>query len=195
MSRNDEAVNDVRRKIGEVMKKDDNRLVFGWRPEEVQRKEGDVWVDAYGKTWTVKKGIKQTVTKLDSAKMPFWCPKCNSPLNHAIHTRAFNKFGYCYNCIVKKESELKQTGEYKDVLREKHKQNTIAYLKDKIQEYKDYHENITQPEFIHADNEKILMIEKWNVDLTTVKQDLLDEIQRMEEHLLKIESGEFDETS
>ena len=90
---------------------------------------------------------------------------------------------------------MKQTGEYKDVLREKHKQNTIAYLKDKIQEYKDYHENITQPEFIHADNEKILMIEKWNVDLTTVKQDLLDEIQRMEEHLLKIESGEFDETS
>jgi len=177
------------------MKSDSTRVTVGWRPEIADRKEGDTWEDSDGRKWTIKNGIRQNLTKLDSAKMPFWCPQCNRPLNHTIHTRAFNKFGYCHDCIVTKESQLKNSGKYQDIVREKHKQNTIAYLRDKIQEYKDYHENISQPEFIHADNEKILMIERWNVDLTTVKQDLLIEIAKMEEHLAKIEAGEFDEIS
>ena len=56
-----------------------------------------------------------------------------------------------------------------------------------------FRSNISQPEFIHADNEKILMIERWNVDLDTVKKDLLEEINKLKEHLTKVEAGEFDE--
>ena len=43
--------------------------------------EGDIW-EADGRTWTIKDGIKQNVTKLDAAKkahlMPLMCPCCNT---------------------------------------------------------------------------------------------------------------------
>ena len=61
-------INDVRRKINEVLTKEDNRITVGWRPPTKDYKEGDVWTDAEGKKWTIKNGIKQNVTKLDTAK-------------------------------------------------------------------------------------------------------------------------------
>jgi hypothetical protein len=191
---NKEALGDVRRKIGEVMKKDDNRLVFGYRPQQQEYKEGDTWIDANGRTWTIKDGIQQTVTKLDSAKTPWWCPKCSTPLN-GHHLKMYNKRGICYNCSEKEEMELKQSGVWFDVIKEKGKQNHIAQIKDKIQELQDYYDNVSQPEFIHADNEKILMVEKWDIDLNTVRNDLKEEIEKLKEHLRKVESGELDEHS
>ena len=50
MSRMDEkAVADVRKRIGEVMNKQEQKLVFGWRPQQVERQEGEVWEDVDGK--------------------------------------------------------------------------------------------------------------------------------------------------
>jgi hypothetical protein len=48
---------------------------------------------------------------------------------------------------------------------------------------------------IHADNEKILMIEKWDIDLPSVRKDLQEEIDKLVTHLAKIEAGEFDEST
>ena len=77
----EKAVSDVRKRIGEVMNKQEQKLTFGWRPEQVERKEGDVWVDVDGRKWTKKTGLIQSVTKLDGFKTPWWCPKCGTPLN------------------------------------------------------------------------------------------------------------------
>lgn len=189
---NQEALGDVRRKIGEVIKKGDERLVFGYRPQQQEYKEGDTWVDVNGRKWTIKDGIQQTVTKLDSAKTPWWCPKCSTPLN-GHHLKMYHKRGVCYNCSEKEEMELKKSGEWFNTVKEKGKQNHIAWIKDKIQELQDYYDNVSQPEFIHADNEKILMVEKWDIDLNTVREDLKEEIQKLKAHLAKVESGELDE--
>ena len=41
MAKMDEkAISDVRKRIGEVMNKQEQKLTFGWRPEQVERKEG-----------------------------------------------------------------------------------------------------------------------------------------------------------
>ena len=37
------------------------------------------------------------------------------------------------------------------------------------------------------------MMEKWNIDLDTVKKDLLKEIDEFKEHLSKVQAGEYDE--
>ena len=45
---------------------------------EIEHKEGDVWEED-GKTWTIKDGIKENITKLDKFKkvaVPIFCPKC-----------------------------------------------------------------------------------------------------------------------
>ena len=39
----------------------------GYKKISKRYKEGDVWEDG-GKQWTIKNGIKQNITKLDSAK-------------------------------------------------------------------------------------------------------------------------------
>lgn len=193
MARMDEkAVADVRKRIGEVMNKQEQKLTFGWRPQQVNRQEGEVWEDHDGKKWTKKNGLVQTVTKLDGFKTPWWCPKCNTPLN-GIHLKAYKKVGHCHECMLKEEMELKQSGKWEEVIIEKGRQNHIAIIKDKIQELQNYHENLSQPEFIHADNEKILMIEKWDMDINTVKNDLMQEITKLQKHLEMVESGMSEE--
>lgn len=190
--KNEQALNDTRRKISEVMQKQDTKLTFGWTPEQVERKEGDVWLDPNGRKWTKKNGLVQSVTKLDSAKTPWWCPKCGTPLN-GHHLRAYNKAGHCHECMLKEEMELKASGRWQQAMVERGKRSHIDWVKDKIQELQDYHDNVSHPEFIHADNEKILMMERWNIDLDTIKNDLLDEINKLKEHLAKVEAGEYDD--
>lgn len=193
MAKMDEkAISDVRKRIGEVMNKQEQKLTFGWRPEQVERKEGDEWVDIDGRKWTKKNGLIQSVTKLDGFKTPWWCPKCGTPLN-GHHMRAYKKAGHCHECMLKEEMELKISGKWHDVVREKGRQNHISWVKDRIQELQDYHDNVSQPEFIHADQEKILMIEKWNVDLDTVRKDLAEEISKLKKHLELVESGMSEE--
>ena len=52
----------------------------GYTKKRIERKEGDVWTENK-KTWTIKNGIKQTISKLDAIKkevfVPLCCPKCN----------------------------------------------------------------------------------------------------------------------
>jgi hypothetical protein len=193
MARMDEkALHDVRRKVNEVMNKQDKKLTFGWTPQKVERKEGEVWEDVDGKKWTRKNGVIQSVTKLDGFKTPWWCPKCDTPLN-GIHIKAYKKAGHCHECMLKEEMELKQSGKWNDIIIEKGRQNHIAAVKDKIQELQSYHDNLSQPEFLHADNEKILMIEKWDMDINTVKNDLAVEISKLQKHLDMVESGMSEE--
>jgi hypothetical protein len=49
------------------------------KKQEDPHSEGDIWVEE-NKTWTIKNGIKQNVTKLDAAKeavnFPIFCPSC-----------------------------------------------------------------------------------------------------------------------
>ena len=53
---------------------------IGYKKEIKNYKEGDTWTEGK-KTWTIKNGIKQTVSKLDAIKkeifMPLSCPCCN----------------------------------------------------------------------------------------------------------------------
>ena len=76
----EKALRDVRKRIGEVMNKEEQKITVGWRPEQVDRNEGDVWVGLDGRQWTKKNGVVQVITKLDGLKTPWWCPKCNTPL-------------------------------------------------------------------------------------------------------------------
>jgi hypothetical protein len=195
MGRNEDAVGDVRRKIGEVMNKEAGKIMFGWTPEQVTYKEGDVWLDPYGKQWTIKNGLKQSIGKLDAAKTPYFCPACGTIMPYEHHTQFWRRFSRCIECLAKEETKLKGEGKWEEFLKERHKQNRIAWFTDKIQELQDYHDNLSAPEFIHADEEKILMIEKWDIDLTTVRKDLAEEITKLKDDLAKIQSGELDEST
>lgn len=186
MFKNEEALNDVRRKVAEKLNKDGNKLVFGWRGEpEPTRKEGDMWEDVNGKKWTVKNGIRQTVTKLDDAKTPHWCPKCSKPMNHRFDVKFWRIRGHCMDCNTKIETELRRTGQWTKYEQNLMLRNYISNVKDKIQELQHYHDNFSKPEYLLMDEheKKVLMFEKWDVDVNTVKADLLKDIELLKTNL------------
>jgi ribosomal protein L37AE/L43A len=201
MFKNQDALNDVRRKVAEKLKQDDQRLVFGWRGEaEPTRKEGDVWEDVHGKRWTIKNGIRQTITKLDDAKTPFWCPKCSKPLNHRFDVKFWRIRGHCMDCNIKFESQLRREGKWEEYERKVMLRNYIAEVKDKIAELQSYYNEVSKPEFlIMNENEKtVLMMEKWDINIDQIKADLLKDIELLNGYLKEtIEqygTGEDDET-
>ena len=59
----------------------------GYKKQIKDYKEGDVWTEGR-KTWTIKNGIKQTVSKLDKVKkeihVPLCCPKCSKVMKHHL---------------------------------------------------------------------------------------------------------------
>lgn len=97
---------------------DATQLQAGWEKYQGDHKEGDVWEES-GKKWTIKNGLKQTVTKLDDIKklviMPISCPSCGQVMKvddynkkmWAIHQK-------CFECVVKMESEIKRLGKWQD---------------------------------------------------------------------------------
>ena len=186
MFKNEEALNDVRKKVAEKLNKDGNRLVFGWRGEaEPTRKEGDVWEDVNGKKWTVKNGIRQTVTKLDDAKTPHWCPKCSKPMNHRFDIKFWRIRGHCFDCNVKFETELRRQGKWKDFEQKMMLRNYISAANDRLQELQHYLANLSKPEYLlmNETEKTVLMFEKWDVDLDTVRKDLTDEIELIKKNL------------
>lgn len=87
------------------------------KPKEFHN-EGDVWEED-GRTWTIKNGIKQNITKLDNAKqgvvLPLFCPKCSKSMKPHLDKQWFIINGHCYNCQVDYEFQLHKKGKFEDM--------------------------------------------------------------------------------
>ena len=63
------------------------KIQSGYQKNKSRYQEGEIWEEG-GKTWTIKNGIKQNITKLDKFKkvsrMPLRCPKCNGSMKHHL---------------------------------------------------------------------------------------------------------------
>jgi hypothetical protein len=81
--------------------------------EEIHHKEGDTWNEG-DKTWTIKDGIKQNVTKLDAAKetinLPIFCPSCKKVMKPHLDKKWFNMYRRCFNCQIDFESSIRRQG-------------------------------------------------------------------------------------
>jgi len=121
---------------------DKTKISTGYGKSRVVRSEGDVW-EVKGKTWTIKNGIRQTVSKLDSARkairIPSECPKCGDHrMQHHAYKAMYKKFGMCLNCVVKLEKGLRKAGKYEKFVTELAKSHNEAWIKDKTEEYYDW---------------------------------------------------------
>jgi hypothetical protein len=89
----------------------------GYTTKQIDRNEGDIW-EEFGRKWTVKNGIKMSVTKLDRAKKavftPLLCPSCSKPFNTEYDKKMFFIHNQCFDCVIKMESQLKIEGKYQE---------------------------------------------------------------------------------
>lgn len=102
-------------------------------------KEGDVW-EVNGKTWTIKDGIKENVTKLDKFKkaaVPLFCPSCKQVMDKQLDPFYYKSYGTCVDCRAEFETKLKTEGKWKN-----YTDTTFNKEIDKqIEEYKSFMKN------------------------------------------------------
>jgi hypothetical protein len=116
---------------------------IGYTKKEEFHQEGDIWTEN-GRTWTIRDGIKENITKLDKFKksaVPLFCPECKGIMNNQLDPHYFKAHGACLNCVKKKESKLKIEGKWEDHTKEVHNkeidkliQEYTQFMKSKMSE-------------------------------------------------------------
>ncbi len=98
-----------------------------------KRIEGDVWEEG-GKTWTIKNGIKKTLTKMDNARKafltPLVCPKCKGSMNHYLSEKMWSIHKTCFNCVIDMEHEIMKAGKWAEYEKAKITANAEAWCKE-----------------------------------------------------------------
>ena len=127
---------DVQRMRNIITKKagDKTGVQVGYTADYIERKEGDVW-EVDGKKWTIKNGLKQTVTRFDAIKRkiftPISCPKCRRPMNKGqIDKYMFSIHQTCSDCVFEHETKLKLKGGYEEYSKDIIKQGVIYHIKE-----------------------------------------------------------------
>jgi hypothetical protein len=127
---------DVQRMRNIITKKSGDRtgVQVGYTADYVEHKEGDVWEER-GKKWTIKNGLKQTVTRLDAIKKkiftPIVCPNCNKPMNKGhIDKYMFSIHQKCSDCVFEYETKLKSKGKFDEYAKDIITQGIKYHIKE-----------------------------------------------------------------
>ena len=131
----------------------------GYEKSKEFHEEGDVW-EENGRTWTIKNGIKQNLTKLDKAKkavtLPLFCPCCSNLMKNKNDKLFYIQYSRCFNCQIDFETEIRKLG-----LWEEYEKNIINSDLDSL--IKDY--DVWMDEVINSSNESFITemgdVEKW----------------------------------
>jgi hypothetical protein len=127
---------------------DRTQIQTGWEKDKQTYKEGDTW-EENGRRWTIKNGIKQTVTKLDEIKklvvMPLCCPSCGGVMKLTdVEKKMWSIHRTCFDCVLKKEAEIKKQGkweEYESGIMNRNKNAALDDLGSALEEWVDERES------------------------------------------------------
>jgi hypothetical protein len=157
----------------------------GYSKEYIERNEGDIW-EENNKTWTIKNGIKMTVSKLDDIKkilqLPLVCPKCSKHMkNYELNRKMYSIHKMCFDCVIEFETKLKVEGTYKEYERNLINKGLDVYIKELEDFMLELALNSNEESFITEAGD----IEKWsggNIDKQTIINDLAEYINSLKEH-------------
>jgi hypothetical protein len=159
---------------------------IGYSKTQTDHKEGDIW-DENGKQWTIKNGIKQTVTRFDKLKesihLPLTCPNCNKAMRgDRLNKKMWPIHKMCFDCVISMETQLKITGQYEEYARGLVTGGVKAHIKDL--------EDVMLELALSDNNESFVTeagdVEKWagkGVDKQKITTELQEYIQKLKEHI------------
>lgn len=108
-----------------------SEMQIGYSKKRIDYKEGDIWEEDK-RTWTIKNGIKQTISKLDAVKkevfMPLCCPECSRVMKKRLDKPNYHLHKKCFDCVVDFEGKLRLRGEYDSYINDIQKKNHIDML-------------------------------------------------------------------
>jgi hypothetical protein len=153
---------------------------IGYSKAQVAYKEGDIW-EENGRTWTIKNGLKQNITKLDSAKkalqIPLACPKCGGSMNYHLSQKMYKIHKMCFDCVIDYEAELRKAGLYESYEKSMMQGSLKAFARDVEQWVLASLE--TTNTFVTEQGD----VEDWNSDDSKFKEQLSSNLQEYLKHL------------
>lgn len=153
----------------------------GYAKAQVAYKEGDIWEES-GRTWTIKNGLRQNITKLDSAKkalqIPLACPKCGGPMKHWLAQKMYKIHGFCFDpCTVEYEAELRKAGLYESYEKNMMQGSMKAFARDIEQYVLESLESVDT--FVTEQGD----VEDWNSNDSKFKQQINNNLQEYLKHI------------
>jgi hypothetical protein len=170
-----------------IIKKDYNAKTTtqaGYNKTIVERKEGDIW-EENGKNWTIKNGIKQTITRLDNIKksllLPIVCPSCSKSMaNSTLNKKMWPIHKMCFDCVVVMETKLKVEGKFEEYQRNMVHSGIRTHIKEMEDLLLEIMLDNSKESFVTEAGD----IEEWrggNIDTTQIVKDLQEYIQSLKD--------------
>jgi len=157
----------------------------GYEKKRVDYKEGDVWVENK-KTWTIKDGIKQTISKMDAIKkeifMPLCCPECGNVMKKRLDKPNYKAHKKCFDCVIEFEHKLRLKGEYDDYIKNLRLKNRLTEIDEMENMFLDL-ANQSNEGYVSEHGE----VERWvggidkekiTEDITTAAKEAREKIQK-----------------
>ena len=158
---------------------------IGYKKKRVDYKEGDVWVENK-KTWTIKDGIKQTISKMDAIKkeifMPLCCPKCSKVMKKRLDKPNYKVHKMCFDCVIDFEHKLRIKGEYDDYVKKLRLKNRLTEI-DEIENMFLELANQSNEGYVSEHGE----VERWKggIDKEKISADITQAAQEARENIQK----------
>ena len=166
---------------------DATQTQVGYTTKYIDRNEGDIW-EEFGKKWTIKNGIKISVTKLDRAKLhahaPLLCPACSKPMKTEHDKKMFRIHQTCFDCVIKMETRLKIEGKYQEYEDKIIKSNANFMLDEFVNGFDDFLNSFDSTGIVTEQGD----IEDWHVKALD-KQKIREQVMKdVEESRAKLNS-------
>ena len=100
-----------------------------------QRKEGEEWIDARGRRWTIKDGKRKQITKVPPRGIDK-CNDCEKLILKTIDRYTYDRMGRCKYCQIDFEMNLKEEGKWEEWVTDMEKQRWESVLKEYKEEMK-----------------------------------------------------------
>ena len=100
-----------------------------------QRKEGEEWTDARGRSWKIEDGKRKQITKIPPRGFDK-CNDCEKLILKTIDQQTYDRFQKCKYCQMEFEANLKRKGEWEDWVKEMEEKRWEAVLAEYESEMK-----------------------------------------------------------
>jgi len=106
-----------------------------------QRKEGEEWIDARGRSWKIEDGKRKQITKVPPRgfdKCNGWeGSDCNKLILKTLDQQTYDRMGRCRICQMEFEMDLHRKGKWQDWVKEMEEKRWESILKEYEQEFEE----------------------------------------------------------
>ena len=92
-----------------------------------QRKEGEEWTDARGRSWMIEDGKRKQITKIPPRGFDK-CDDCDKMILKDIDQQTYDRMGRCKYCQIDFEMKLKKEGKWVDWVKDMEKKRWESVL-------------------------------------------------------------------